>query len=110
MTDNLFAADYREQPFWWDAVPRPGLGMPALPARADVAVIGSGYTGLCAALLTARAGRHTVVLDAADAGFGCSTRNGGQVSTSIKPGFAALSRKHGADTACRILRDRGADR
>ena len=38
-----------------------------------------------AALQTARGGRHTLVVDAEEAGFGCSTRNGGQISTSIKP-------------------------
>lgn len=92
-------------PYWWDAVPRPALPQDPPPARADVAVIGSGYTGLSAALQTARAGRSTVVLDAEDAGFGCSTRNGGQISTSLKPNLAELSRRHGAAQAEAILRE-----
>lgn len=91
-------------PYWWDATPRPTLPPTPLPARADVVVIGSGYTGLHAALVAARAGREVVVLDAEDAGFGCSTRNGGQVSTSIKPGFAELVRRHGTEQAHAILR------
>ncbi len=103
MTSNLFSADCRLAPYWWDAVPRPALGEVTLPRRADVVVVGSGYTGLHAALQTARGGRHTIVLDAEDAGWGCSTRNGGQISTSVKPGFDVLARRHGVQRARDIL-------
>ena len=48
---NIFA-ELKDQPYWWDATPRPSLPETALPARADVLVIGSGYTGLSAALQT----------------------------------------------------------
>ena len=102
---NLFTQDFRTTPYWWDHVPRPALPDTPLPARVDVAVIGSGYTGLSAALQTARGGRATLVLDAEEAGFGCSTRNGGQISTSIKPGFAALARRYGSGRATGILQE-----
>ncbi|MEM6679864.1 MAG: FAD-binding oxidoreductase, partial [Pseudomonadota bacterium] len=69
------------------------------PERADVVVIGSGYTGLHAAIQTARGGRSTLILEAGDPGWGCSSRNGGHVSTSIKPSTAALARIHGTDRA-----------
>ncbi len=45
--------------------------------RADVCVIGGGYTGLSAALHLAEAGRDVVLLDAHRVGFGASGRNGG---------------------------------
>ena len=90
MTD-IFAADYRDQSYWWDAAPRPAPSTETPPAKVDVLVLGSGYTGLMAARETARGGRSTLVIDAKDAGFGCSSRNGGQVSTSIKPDLATLS-------------------
>jgi glycine/D-amino acid oxidase-like deaminating enzyme len=99
------ATDCKMQPSWWDDVHRPTLPDAALPARVDVAVVGSGYTGLHAALQTARGGRTTLVLDAEDAGWGCSTRNGGQISTSIKPSFDALARRHGPQRAAAILRE-----
>ena len=69
MSDDLFSEGAKLTPYWWDRVPRPVLPTVAPPASADVVVIGSGYTGLCAALQTARGGRSTVVLDAEDAGW-----------------------------------------
>ena len=76
-----------------------------LPRSTDVLVIGSGYTGLGAALQTARAGRSTLVLDAGQAAGGCSSRNGGQVSQSIKPDFHWLARRAGNQTARGIYRE-----
>lgn len=90
MTSDLFAEDAKLTPYWWEHTPRPTLPDAPPPAKADVVIIGSGYTGLSAALQTARGGRDTVVLDAEDAGWGCSTRNGGQISTSVKPRYVDL--------------------
>lgn len=105
MQGGLFTEDAKMTPYWWDVTPRPVLPEVALPAAVDVLVVGSGYTGLAAALQTARAGRSTLVLDAEDAGWGCSTRNGGQISTSVKPDFASLSARHGAVRAAEIIRE-----
>src|SRR5258708_19623068 len=101
---SIFAAGYRDKPYWWEAAPRPDLPPVAPPARADVAIVGSGYTGLTAAIELARGGRQVAVLDSQDAGWGCSTRNGGQVSTSLKPGFEELEVLHGRDAPFRIRR------
>src|SRR6476620_1485718 len=105
MPSDLFAADAKLTPYWWDRTPRPALPAIELPRTVDVVVIGSGYTGLSAALVISRGGRSTLLLDAEDAGWGCSTRNGGQISTSIKPGLAELTRRHGAERAAAILRE-----
>lgn len=93
MATRQFSTD----PYWWEETPRPKLRGEPLPASIDVAIVGSGYTGLNAALETARAGRSTLVFDAGDAGFGCSTRNGGQISTSVKPTYDELARLHGPE-------------
>jgi len=102
---NLFTEDAKLQSYWWDKTPRPVIEAGSLPDKCDVLIIGSGYTGLNAALVTARAGRSTVVVDAEDAGYGCSTRNGGQISTSIKPEYDFLARKYGADKAVQIVKE-----
>ena len=96
---TLHTEAYRQTPYWWDQVAPLTLPAPTPRRRVDVVIIGSGYTGLNAALETALAGRDTLVLEAGEPGAGCSTRNGGQVSTGIKPSLAALARKHGAARA-----------
>lgn len=49
--------------------------------KADVAIVGGGFTGLQAALHLARAGVDVVLIDAAHFGDGASGRNGGQLGT-----------------------------
>ncbi len=93
-------------PWWWDSAGQQtwlnGVSDSQLPVHVDVLVAGSGYTGLHAALVCAKAGRETLVVDAAGLGFGCSSRNGGQVSSSIKPGFEVLRKRHGEAVALAI--------
>lgn len=106
VADNLlFMPDAKLTPYWWDHVPRPSVPAVEFPRAVDVAIVGSGYTGLHAALQTTRGGRHTVVFDAEDAGFGGSTRNGGQISTSVKPTYEMLARRHGPQKAFDILKE-----
>lgn len=105
MNNNQPKADGLLTPYWWESVDRVALPDLALPAKVDVAVIGAGYTGLHAALQTARGGRSTLVFDAEEAGWGASTRNGGQISTSIKPAFEQLARRYGSSRAFEIARE-----
>jgi hypothetical protein len=95
----LFTPNFVNAPYWWDNLAAEPSHPVPLASRADIVVIGSGYTGLSAALQTSRAGRSTVVIDAEAAGWGCSSRNGGQVGTSIKPGYAELVGRYGAERA-----------
>ncbi|MBT6883575.1 MAG: FAD-binding oxidoreductase, partial [Rhodospirillaceae bacterium] len=49
----------------------------------DIAIIGSGYTGLaCAIFLAKEYGIKATVLEANTVAWGCSTRNGGQAQIS----------------------------
>ena len=89
-------------PYWWDTVsdragnPETGTRNPQPPpASCDVVVVGGGYTGLAAALGLARTGASVVVLEREHAGWGASSRNGGQVLTGFKLEPAALVAKFG---------------
>ena len=101
----LFTTGFKAEPYWWQDAPRPQIADTQLPSEIDVLVIGAGYTGLTAARETAKGGRSTLVIDAESAGWGCSSRNGGQVSTSIKPSFTALSGRHNQEMAFAIRKE-----
>ncbi|MGK0149637.1 NAD(P)/FAD-dependent oxidoreductase [Pseudomonas putida] len=66
-----------------------GIAAPALSfgqggEKADVVIIGAGFTGLTAAIHLAEVGLRCVVLDAAQPGWGASGRNNGQVIAGLK--------------------------
>jgi glycine/D-amino acid oxidase-like deaminating enzyme len=93
----------REKNYWLSTAnfPPPNLAN-SLPARADVAVIGAGFTGLSAALTLAGRGARVVVLEAQTIGWGASSRNGGMVLTGMKLGVNQLIAKYGGELTRRM--------
>ncbi len=103
MSNPCFTSNFKSTPYWWDQAPLDNSTIVDLPNVVDVLIVGSGYTGLHAALQTARAGMSTLVLDAERPGIGCSTRNGGQISTSIKHNYPTLVKRFGEPLARDVL-------
>ncbi len=66
------------------AAPGPTLEPLAQDVRAQVAVVGAGYTGLSAALHLGSEGRDVVVVEASEIGERASGLNGGQVIPGVK--------------------------
>jgi glycine/D-amino acid oxidase-like deaminating enzyme len=95
-----------ERPYWLDTLGDHAAEAPAapLPSRADVVIIGAGFTGLAAARRLALAGASVAVIERDQIGAGASARNGGQVLTGLKVDAAALVKAHG-ETLARALFD-----
>jgi gamma-glutamylputrescine oxidase len=91
---------------WYAATATPFPSLPGLrqDTRADVCVIGAGYTGLGAALELATRGVSVTVLEAAQVGSGASGRNGGQVHVGQRNDQAWLEKTLGRDDALALWR------
>ena len=70
--------------------------------KADVCVVGGGYTGLSAALHLAQRGYDVVLCEAHRVGFGASGRNGGQVGSGQRQDQDWLERSVGREHARRL--------
>lgn len=99
---GIYAAGMKFTPYWWEEAPRPQEEPERVPADADVAIIGSGYTGLSAALTLAKAGRRVVVLEADAPGWGASSRNGGMVGPAFHQ-LAGARAQYGLERAKEVL-------
>jgi len=92
--------DPRSHGLWERTAPPPPVTTPlAGEIRADIVVVGGGYTGLSTALHAARHGIDVVLLEGVEFGFGGSGRNVGLVNAGMwvmpddLPG--TLGREHG---------------
>ena len=87
--------------FWTDQF-SPDTPLPVsavLPADVDVAIVGSGYTGLTAARVLAKAGSSVAVMDQNEIGWGASSRNGGMATPGLKQDIFKIHKKYGMDYA-----------
>ena len=89
----------------WEATAPPAPPTSPLNGRirADVAVVGCGYTGLAAALRLAESGARVVALEAVEIGFGGAGRNVGLVNAGMWVMPRELPKALGADYGERAL-------
>ena len=91
---------FQQQSLWSATAPElPSFANRPLPERADVVIIGGGYTGLSAALRLAKLGANVTVLEKETVGWGASSRNGGMVLTGHKHGIGEMTRVFGMERA-----------
>lgn len=87
-------------PLWTDQYPRPeDLPISELPDEVDVAIVGSGYTGLNAAIVLAKQGANVVVLEQETIGWGASSRNGTMLTPGLKAKDKDIFRWYGEEKA-----------
>ncbi|WP_282154196.1 NAD(P)/FAD-dependent oxidoreductase [Ruegeria atlantica] len=104
---NLLYSNDRKAEYpasWYAATANPVDRFPALSGdvKADVCIVGGGYTGLSAALHLAEAGFDVVLLEAHRVGFGASGRNGGQLGSAQRMDQEDLERLVGDDDAAKL--------
>src|SRR5262245_23808864 len=86
---------------YWDASKKPRGVSPALAgeAKADVAIIGAGYTGLSTAyhLKAADPSLDVAILESETVGYGASGRNAGFVMTLFGASLGLMKALHGGE-------------
>lgn len=92
----------KKVPYWVDDFPRPAGLTSDLPAETDYLIVGSGLTGLSAALRLAEAGKNVTVIDAGDIAGGASSMNGGMVSPDVKAGVDTVHAYFGPKVAAEM--------
>ncbi|MDX6232144.1 MAG: hypothetical protein QOH68_1119 [Nocardioidaceae bacterium] len=91
-------------PYWLDtATPSGDYRQNPVPERADIAIVGAGFTGLSAALEAAKNGASVVVLDQHTVGWGASGRNGGMATTGLAIGLGKAIKRYGQDKAIEMF-------
>jgi glycine/D-amino acid oxidase-like deaminating enzyme len=103
MVANEGERDYASVSYWLescgdDLTPRPPLDG---DAKADVAILGGGYTGLWSAyyLLRDNPGLRVTILESEICGFGASGRNGAWCAPGLNITLGKLEKLHGREQA-----------
>jgi glycine/D-amino acid oxidase-like deaminating enzyme len=95
-------AAFQQTNYWLTTTAMPSGTLGDLPPRADLVIVGAGFTGLSAARALAKLGISVAVLESNTIGWGASSRNGGMVLTGMKLDVSTLASRYGIQTAQRM--------
>lgn len=105
---SIYAEGFKTTPYWWEEAKPTAIAGAALPDATDIAVVGSGYAGLAAALELRREGVDVTVLEAKELGWGASSRSGGMVSSGVNVGKGGnVERDYGTERMADLLEEAG---
>lgn len=102
---TIFAENFSKDPWWWQSAPIQDNASDSFEAVADIVVVGSGFTGLSAALELAKGGKKVLVLDKGTIGEGASSRNGGMIGSGHHLTYEGLVDKYGEELAVEIIQE-----
>ena len=93
------------EPYWWAHAKPFLIKEKDWQSKADAVIVGSGYTGLSAALTLLDANLKVVIIDSEMPGYGASSRNGGITSGKIKPSLRVLTKRFGSKLAKLLIKE-----
>ena len=93
-----YFSQIKEAAYWMDPHPTTkNYSNKPLPQKTDVLVIGSGYTGVVAALHLKKANVDVTLIDKGRIGSEASSKNGGMALAGLKVGLQKVKKKFGKD-------------
>ncbi len=104
---DMQVLEAKKAPLWWEGLPTQPTRDPLTgDVKADVAIVGAGFTGLWTAyyLKAVEPSINVVVVEAKHVGYGASGRNGGWCHSAYPLGLSTLIRDYGKEEGVRFKR------
>lgn len=99
-------SNIKVETYWLDPHPtEKSYANKELPGKADVLVIGSGYTGMIAALQLRKAGLDVVLVDKGRIGSEASSKNGGMSLIGLSSSLSNVLKQYGREKMVRLFRE-----
>ncbi len=99
-------ANVNEETYWMSPHPiEKNYSNKQLPQKTDVLVVGSGYTGVVAALKLKKAGVDVTLIDQTKIGSEASAKNGGMALNGLSASLYKVKKKYGTDKMVQFFQE-----